>query len=135
MAAGQKTGGRQKGTLNKRSQGLLSMLERDYDLHPIRKLAEACVKEVPLQLDDGTPVCDENGKPIMVPWLKPQEYLTALGKLADKTVPTLKAQEIDLKTDGLPTVLVDMRGVQEESPKKKPAPRKRAPAKKRTAKA
>lgn len=127
MAAGKKTGGRQKGTLNKRSSALLTRLRQDYDLDPIEKLAETCSLSVPMTDSKGDPVCDENGNIIMVPYLKANELINALGKLADKTYPTLKAQEIDINADNLPTVVMDMRGVLEET--KTRAARKKTPVK------
>lgn len=128
---------RPQGSLNKRSVALLNLLKAEYDLDPVLELAKTCRMTVPLQDSSGEPVLDpENGQPVMVPYLKPNELINALSRLADKTYPNLKAQEIDLNAENLPVVLLDMRGVQEESkPKKaapktkrKAAPRKRAPA-------
>ncbi len=105
---------RPKGSLNKRSHGVLSLLEQEFDLNPIRELAALCKREVPLVVGDQI-VQDKDGNDVTIPFLKGNELVTALGKLADKTYATLKAQEIDHKLDNLPTVTVDMQGVAMDS--------------------
>lgn len=115
---------RPRGSLNKRSQGLLKLLEDDYDLHPVRKMAETIQREVPLVIG-GEIVTDTDGKPVMVPYLGDSAMVSAIGKLLDKTFPTLQAQKIEHSGDGLPLVMMDMMGLTEDT---KPA-RKRAPKK------
>ncbi len=117
--------GRPKGSINKRSRGVLAILKEQYDLDPILELAQLCSKTVPMVTSSGDLVEDEHGQPVMVPFLKGNELVQALGKLADKTYPTLKAQEVDHRSDGLPTVVLDMTGIAVDT---KPA-RKRAPKK------
>lgn len=102
---------RTAGALNKRSSGLLAKLKEDYDLDPLLKLAELCSMEVPIVLPDGNPMVDDDGKPYMRPYLDPNAMVTALGKLGDKTYPTLKAAEVQMSM--LPTAVVDMTGVRE----------------------
>lgn len=118
-------GGRPKGSTNKRSQGILSLLKRDYDLDPILKLAELIQSEKPL-VHEGEIVTDHEGKQVMVPVLDNKDMIAALGKLADKTYPALKAMDMNIGGD-LPTVVINLRGVDEEvkpAPKKKPAARR-----------
>ena len=105
--------GSRKGIPNKRTQGVLALLRKEFDLDPILELAATIRKEVPLRDKDGLPVLDENGEAVKVPFLSPSEMITALGKLADKTYPNLKAIEHSGEMN-LPTVVVNLRGVEEE---------------------
>ena len=50
--------------------------------------------------------------------------ITALSKLADKTYPALKAVDVNLGGD-LPTVVINLRGVDEEQPEAPTPPKKR----------
>lgn len=135
---------RPKGSPNKPKHTLLARLKDAYDLDPIMKLAEVCSKEVPLVLPDGTALKDLSGNPVMIPYLKGSELVTALGKLADKTYATLKSQDLNVSA-GDPVVVVDLTGIQEETKTrarravakkraaKKPAAKKKAPVKRRPA--
>lgn len=109
---------RPAGSLNKRSKALLETLKSEYDLDPIMKLAETCSLQVPMTDTNGDPVVDANGNMVMVPFLKASELITALGKLADKTYPSLKAQEIDLGANSLPMITIDMKGIAEDTKKR-----------------
>lgn len=106
--------GRPVGAINGRSKRALTILQDEYGLDPVRALAELCIKQVPMTNSKGEVQFDPEGNPYMVPFLSGSEMTTALGKLADKTYPTLAAQKIDLGVGNLPTVLMDMRGVQED---------------------
>jgi len=106
---------RPAGSLNKRSKALLEALKQEFDLDPIYKLAETCQLQVPMTDSSGDPVLDADGNIVMVPFLKASELITALGKLADKTYPSLKAQEIDLGATALPTIKIDMKGISEDT--------------------
>lgn len=126
-------GGRPVGSINKRSRGVLAVLKREYDLDPLLKMAETCMMQTPLLDSGGAPVMGTDDQPIMVPFLKPNELVTALGKLMDKTYPTLKAQELDMKNDGLAVVHMNMVGLGPEGdseaepppkPKRKPRAKK-----------
>ena len=122
---------RPKGALNHRSQMAKRLLAEQFDLDPLLELAELIKKRVPLTNSSGEIVYDKDGNEVMVPYLSGSEMVTGLGKLMDKTYPTLKAQEIDHKGDGLPTVVVDMQGLSMDT---KPARKRRAPAKKESTK-
>ncbi len=118
---------RPKGSTNRRTQGVLALLRKEFDLDPILELAQTIRKEVPLRTKDGELVPGVDGKPVMVPFLSPSEMIQALGKLADKTYPNLKAVEVSAG-EGLPSVVINLRGVEEETPepKRKPAPKRKA---------
>jgi hypothetical protein len=129
-------GGRPPGARNKPRNTLLARLKKDFDLDPIERLAETCMKTIPLTTNDGEPIRDQEGNIIQIPYLKGNELVTALGKLADKCYPTLKAQDINLSGDIRPVVTVDLMGVQEETkapPKRKAAPKKKAAPRKKAA--
>lgn len=119
--------GSRKGIPNKRTQGVLALLRKEFDLDPILELAATIRKEVPLLDKEGEPVIGPDGEVLMRPFLNPYETIQALGKLADKTYPNLKAIEHSGEMN-LPMVVVNLRGVEEEvtePPKKKPAPKRR----------
>jgi hypothetical protein len=114
--------GSRKGIPNKRTQGVLSLLRKDFDLDPILELAATVRREVPV-VHEGEPVLDQDGNPVMRPYLAPHEMISALSKLADKCYPNLKAVEVSAG-EGLPTVVLNLRGVEEE-PKKRGAKKPR----------
>ncbi len=114
------------GTPNKPKNQLLARLRDAYDLDPIMKLAEVCTREVPVRLPDGGIMEDANGNPVMVPFLKGSELVTGLGKLADKCYASLKSQDLNVSGGDKPVVMVDLRGIAEES---KPAARRKVAAK------
>lgn len=116
--------GSRKGVPNKRSQGVLALLRQEYDLDPILELAETIRREVPM-VKDGEVIRDENGEPVMVPFLAPGERIQALKVLADKTYPALKAVDMNLNAD-LPTVVINLRGVEEDGKQLPPPKRSRA---------
>lgn len=121
--------GSRKGIPNKRTQGVLALLRKDFDLDPILELAATVRREVPV-IHDGEPVLDQDGNPVMRPFLAPHEMISALSKLADKCYPNLKAVEHSGAVD-LPTVLVNLRGVEEDVPEKPRKPRAAPKAKPR----
>ncbi len=133
-----KQAGRPKGSINKRSRGVLAVLKQQYDLDPLLKLAEACVMQVPMTDSSGDVIMNMDDQPIMVPYLKPMEMINALSKLMDKTYPSLKAQEIDVKGDNLAVVHMNMVGLgpegdpdePEPAPKAKPRAKRKPPVKK-----
>jgi len=104
---------RPKGSTNKRSQGVLALLKKEFDLDPILKLAEVCQREKPLVIE-GSIQYDSEGKEIMVPFLAPNELIAALGKLADKTYPNLKAVDVTTEGERLPVAVLNLRGLEPE---------------------
>ena len=101
-----------KGIPNKRSGGLLAKLKEDFDLDPLLELAELCRQTVTV-LVEGQPLLDSDDNPVMIPFLEPVHLIQALGKLGDKTYPSLKAQEIAI-AGTLPVIEVKMTGFKKE---------------------
>jgi hypothetical protein len=104
---------RPKGSTNKRTQGVLAVLKKEFDLDPILKLAEVCQREKPLIID-GEIQYDSEGKEITIPFLAPNELITALGKLADKTYPNLKAVDVTTEGERLPVAVLNLRGLEQK---------------------
>ena len=66
----------------------------NYGLDPIEELAKVLVKEEPARSRDGTPIVDENGKPMMKPTLDIDTRVKLLSELAQYTRPKLKSVEV-----------------------------------------